>query len=136
MGETEQAADGDASKSEAQMDQGSEGDADRSLSDEESALSDVPESEHWRPEFRREVLDMLFEGWEIEEAHRDRVEMVDRDYGSFSNHCLVLGSTAWITFGFGNVAYALYRYFYKADHKLIWDAATSSNSSRRATERV
>lgn len=67
----------------------------------------------------RKIEDAEIEGWEVDERHGDRVIMAQRSYGSLKAHLLVLLLTVWFTFGLGNVVYAAYIYFAKADKKVV-----------------
>lgn len=72
-------------------------------------------SEH----LRRKVEDTEVEGWQVQSEQGDRVVMVKHDYGSLGGHALIALLTVWWTFGIGNALYAAYRYFGKADKKVI-----------------
>jgi len=88
------------------------------------SFPEVPFSDEWSEAFRRQVEDAKIAGWTIDEAYRNRVVMVNRDYGTLATHTLIAVLTAWWTLGLGNAAYAAYRYFSEADRKVLRDEDT------------
>ncbi|WP_132061345.1 zinc-ribbon domain-containing protein [Halorussus amylolyticus] len=61
--------------------------------------------------FRRRIEDLTVEGWEVEHDYGDRVVMVDRGFGSWGIHALLIIFTG----GLGNIPYAWYNYSPAAD---------------------
>lgn len=64
-----------------------------------------------RTDFRRRVEDLTVEGWDVKHDYGDRVVLIDRGFGSWGVHALLLVFTG----GLGNLLYAWYRYSPGAD---------------------
>jgi len=62
-------------------------------------------------DFRRRIENLTAEGWEVEHDYGDRVVMVDRGFGSWGVHGLLLLFTG----GLGNIPYAWYCYSTQPD---------------------
>lgn len=80
---------------------------------EDSSVSD-PKADR----LRRKVEDAEVEGWSIESESNTRVIMIKHDYGSLGAHLVIFILTFW-SLGIVNALYAAYRYFAKADKKVI-----------------
>ncbi|MFC4248780.1 zinc ribbon domain-containing protein [Natribaculum luteum] len=70
---------------------------------------------------QQEIDDLVAQGWRIEDETRDRVVMVDREYGSLASHVVVALLTIWWTLGLGNVAWGLYNYLTRSRRRVLWD---------------
>lgn len=70
-------------------------------------------------DLQRKIDDAEVEGWALESEQNDRAVMTKRSYGSLGAHLLIALLTVWWTLGLGNVAYASYVYFSKADKKVL-----------------
>lgn len=70
---------------------------------------------------QREIDEMITRGWRIEEEDRDRVVMVDREFGSLGSHLLVALLTIWWSMGVGNVLWAAYNYVTKTRRRVLWE---------------
>jgi len=68
---------------------------------------------------KRRIEDAEIEGWELDKRQGDRAILKNRSYGSLKAHLLVALLTIWWTLGLGNVIYAAYVYFTKADTKVV-----------------
>ena len=69
---------------------------------------------------QRQIDELVAQGWTIEESDRDRVVMVDREYGSVGSHVLVALFTIWWTMGLGNVLWAAYNYVSNSRRRVLW----------------
>ena len=65
-----------------------------------------------KKELEQAVEDAHAEGWKLK-SHSDNVSVLEKSggFGGLAGHALVFVLTVWFTFGFGNVAFALYRHF-------------------------
>ncbi|WP_255170151.1 zinc ribbon domain-containing protein [Natrononativus amylolyticus] len=72
---------------------------------------------------QREIDDLVARGWRIEQEDRDRVVMVDREFGSLGSHLLVALLTIWWTMGIGNVLWGAYNYATKTRRQVLWEEA-------------
>lgn len=90
---------------------------DRQSSTEASTIVGLTDEKERR--LKRAVEDAEIEGWKVQSEQGDRVIMVKRKYGSLGAHLLIALLTIWWTLGLGNVLYAAYVYFRKADKKVI-----------------
>lgn len=70
---------------------------------------------------QREVDELVAKGWRIESEDRDRVVMVDREFGSFGAHLIIAVFTFWWTMGLGNLAYGAYEYFSNSRRRVLWE---------------
>lgn len=70
-------------------------------------------------QLQERVDDAKIEGWRVDERQGDRVVMTRHDWGSLGGHFLVALLTVWWTLGLGNLCYACYRYFAKADRRVV-----------------
>ncbi|WP_306056854.1 zinc ribbon domain-containing protein [Natronococcus wangiae] len=73
---------------------------------------------------QREIDDLVAQGWRIEDEDRDRVVMVDREYGSVASHVLVAVLTIWWTMGLGNVLWGAYNYATNSHRRVLWERTT------------
>ncbi|WP_435179054.1 zinc ribbon domain-containing protein [Halorussus sp. AFM4] len=80
-----------------------------------------PSAGRSRSAFQRRIEEMAVEGWELERDYGDRVVMVDRGFGSFGVHAVLL----FLTWGFGNAVYAWYNYSPGADRVELRDDGTA-----------
>lgn len=79
-----------------------------------------------KTEFRRRVEDLTVEGWEVEHDYGDRVVLVDRGFGSWGIHALLL----FFTGGLGNLPYAWYNYSVGADRLEVKSDGTHRHISK------
>ena len=70
---------------------------------------------------QREIDDLVAQGWKIEDEDRDRVVMVDREFGSITSHVLVAILTVWWTMGLGNVVWGVYNYVSRSRRQVLWE---------------
>jgi RNA polymerase subunit RPABC4/transcription elongation factor Spt4 len=70
---------------------------------------------------QREIDDLVAQGWKIEDEGRDRVVMVDREFGSVASHILVAILTIWWTMGIGNVLWGAYNYVSRSRRQVLWE---------------
>lgn len=70
---------------------------------------------------QRQVDDLVAAGWRIEDENRDRIVMVDREFGSVGSHVLVALFTVWWTMGLGNVLWAAYNYVSNSRRRVLWE---------------
>lgn len=77
---------------------------------------------------QRQIDDLVAQGWTIEDEHRDRVVMVDREFGSVGSHILIAVLTAWWTMGVGNVLWGAYNYVSNSRRQVLWDETTGCPS--------
>lgn len=70
-------------------------------------------------ELQERIDDAKVEGWKVDQQEGDRVVMTKHDWGSLGGHFIVALLTAWWTIGIGNLCYAGYRYFAKADRRVV-----------------
>ncbi|ELY61605.1 zinc ribbon domain-containing protein [Natronolimnohabitans innermongolicus] len=72
-------------------------------------------------DLQRRIDDLVAEGWTIEDEDRDRVVMVDREFGSVGSHVLVALLTIWWTMGIGNLLWAAYNYVSNSRRTVLWE---------------
>lgn len=72
-----------------------------------------------KKEFETEVEDKATEGYRLVSKTDRQAVLVKRNVGGLVGHFVVLLLTGWWTFLLGNVGYALYCYFVKADEVVI-----------------
>lgn len=70
--------------------------------------------------FRREVTELVEDGWRIESETPDRVTLVKRNFGSAKNHLVIAVLTIWWLMGIPNVLYAAYKYFDDSERTIVW----------------
>lgn len=70
---------------------------------------------------QREIDDLVAQGWRIEDEDRDRVVMVDREFGSLASHVVVALLTFWWTMGLGNVVWGAYKYVSNSRRRVLWE---------------
>ncbi len=63
-----------------------------------------------RKEMERTVEDFLTRGYKIKNEGQASTMLKKKTWGSGGMHLVVAVLTIWWTFGFGNIAYALYKY--------------------------
>jgi len=68
-----------------------------------------------KKKFEMTVEDKVAEGYKLETKTNTQAVLVKRDLGSAFWHIIIFLFTIWWTAGLGNLLYALYRYFVKAD---------------------
>ncbi|ELY50814.1 zinc ribbon domain-containing protein [Natronococcus jeotgali] len=73
---------------------------------------------------QREIDSLVARGWTIEDEGRDRVVMVDREFGSVGSHVLVAILTIWWTMGIGNVLWGAYNYVANSRRQVLWEGRT------------
>jgi RNA polymerase subunit RPABC4/transcription elongation factor Spt4 len=73
---------------------------------------------------QREIDDLVAQGWTIEDEGRDRVVMVDREFGSVTSHILVAILTIWWTMGLGNLLWGAYNYISRSRRQVLWERPT------------
>ena len=73
---------------------------------------------------QQEIDDMVARGWTIEDEDRDRVVMIDREFGSLASHVLVAILTVWWTMGLGNVVWGAYNYVSRSRRRVLWESGT------------
>ncbi|WP_440769293.1 zinc ribbon domain-containing protein [Natronorubrum sp. DTA28] len=73
---------------------------------------------------QRQIDDLVAQGWKIEDEDRDRVVMVDREFGSVGSHILVAILTVWWTMGIGNVLWGAYNYVSNSRRQVLWEETT------------
>lgn len=74
---------------------------------------------------QREIDELVTRGWTIEDESRDRVVMVDREFGSVAAHVVIAVLTAWWTMGLGNVLWAAYNYVANSRRRILWERTTT-----------
>ncbi|ELY37859.1 zinc ribbon domain-containing protein [Natronorubrum tibetense] len=77
---------------------------------------------------QRQIDDLVAQGWKIEDEDRDRVVMVDREFGSVGSHILVAILTVWWTMGIGNVLWGAYNYVSNSRRQVLWEETTGCPS--------
>ncbi|WP_440765449.1 zinc ribbon domain-containing protein [Natronorubrum sp. DTA7] len=77
---------------------------------------------------QRQIDDLVAQGWKIEDEDRDRVVMVDREFGSVGSHILVAILTIWWTMGIGNVLWGAYNYVSNSRRRVLWEETTGCPS--------
>lgn len=70
--------------------------------------------------FRREVTELVEDGWHIESETPERVTLVMRNFGSAKNHLIIAVLTIWWLMGIPNVLYAAYKYFDDSERTIVW----------------
>ncbi|QFU83450.1 zinc ribbon domain-containing protein [Natronorubrum aibiense] len=70
---------------------------------------------------QREIDDLVAQGWRIEDEDRDRVVMVNREFGSLASHVVVALLTFWWTMGLGNVVWGAYNYVSNSRRRVLWE---------------
>ncbi|MFC4436951.1 MULTISPECIES: zinc ribbon domain-containing protein [Natrialbaceae] len=73
---------------------------------------------------QREIDDLVERGWKIEDEGRNRVVMIDREFGSVASHILVAVLTIWWTMGIGNVLWGAYNYVSNSRRQVLWERTT------------
>jgi len=61
--------------------------------------------------FQRRVEDAQMQGWTVQEYTNERAVLVKRSMGSLIAHIAIAVLTVWWSFGAGNLAYLLFKYF-------------------------
>jgi len=64
-----------------------------------------------RKEMESRVEDFLTRGYKVKDRGETSTRLKKKNWGSGGGHIAVAALTIWWTFGVGNVAYALYKYF-------------------------
>lgn len=77
---------------------------------------------------QQQIDDLVARGWTIEDEDRDRVVMIDREYGSVGSHVLVAVLTIWWTMGLGNILWGAYNYVTNSRRQVLWDETTACPS--------
>lgn len=70
-------------------------------------------------DLQERIDDAKVEGWKVDQQEGDRVVMTKHDWGSLGGHFIIALATVWWTLGLGKLAYAMYRYFAKADRRVV-----------------
>lgn len=70
--------------------------------------------------YRREVTAKVESGWKIEEDTRDRVTLVQREFGSPGIHLIIAILTIWWAMGVPNLLYAAYKYYTGSQRTIVW----------------
>lgn len=73
---------------------------------------------------QREIEDLVAQGWRIEDEDRDRVVMVNREFGSLGSHLVVALLTLWWSMGLGNLAWGAYKYVTESQRRVLWEDGT------------
>ncbi|WP_137289962.1 zinc ribbon domain-containing protein [Natronorubrum halophilum] len=77
---------------------------------------------------QQQIDDLVAQGWTLEDEDRDRVVMVDREFGSVGSHILVALLTIWWTMGIGNVLWGAYNYVSNSQRRVLWEDTTGCPS--------
>ena len=69
---------------------------------------------------QRKIDDLEVEGWDLhEEQGDDRAVMIKRKTGGVVAHLIIFLLFGWWTFGFANLAYLGYKYFFDANKRVV-----------------
>lgn len=75
-------------------------------------------------QLRREITELVAQGWTIEDEGRDRVVMVNRTFGSVASHIVIAILTIWWTMGLGNILWGAYNYVANSRRQVLWEHTT------------
>lgn len=70
-------------------------------------------------DLQNKIADAKVEGWSLKERQGNRAILVNRNYGRWWVHLLLLV----LTMGIGNVIYGPYTYYLKSDMKVVRSGA-------------